>query len=97
MSVTYTIALKTQDALTHCVRPGIKPAISRILVRLLTHEPQQQHLYKGLLPPEAGFLVTIAHDSGGLRHREVIIDYKWNKKEPYTCSQKSLNQRKFTE
>ena len=42
LSMTYTTAPGNAGSLTHRVRPGIKPASSWILVRLVTVEPQKE-------------------------------------------------------
>ena len=44
-SVTYTTADGSARSLTHCVRPGIEPASSRMLVRCVSAETRQE------LPP----------------------------------------------
>ena len=41
-SSTYTMAHENTGSLTHWVRPGIKPVSSRVLVRFITTEPQQE-------------------------------------------------------
>ena len=44
MSMTYTTAHSNAGSLTHCMRPGIKPASSWMLVRFITTEPQRELL-----------------------------------------------------
>ena len=51
-SVTYTTACGHTGSLTHWVRPGIKPASSWILVRLISLEPQQQLPRQNTLWPQ---------------------------------------------
>ena len=48
-SVTYTAAHSNTGSLTHWAGPGIEPTSSRILVRLVTADPQQEHPHLALL------------------------------------------------
>ena len=43
-SATYTTAYDNAGSLTHCLRPGIKPASSWILVRFVSTEPRWELL-----------------------------------------------------
>ena len=48
MSMTYTTAHNNMGSLTHCARPGIKPASSWLLVGFITAEPQEEFLKRSI-------------------------------------------------
>ena len=66
MSASYTTAHGSTRFLTHWVRPGMEPATSWILVRVVTAEPQQEprhnvdfYIYLCICLPEFFFLCFV--------------------------------------